>query len=104
MVLRALGRGARRAVTPWAPRRCTTAASRDLWRAALLLWISPLRAARSSNCAAARYAALAWSRLVAVRTRFTAVRRAERWAWLWRRRRPPRPHALLAYRVVRPRA
>src|SRR5260370_23138256 len=96
MVLRALGRGARRAVTPEAPRRCTTAAGRDLWRPALLLWISPLRAARSSNCAAARYAALAWSRLVAVRTRFTAVRRAERWAWLRRLRARPWRIAFLA--------
>src|SRR5207247_10962580 len=51
----------------------TAAANRDLWRAALLPWINPLRAARSSSWAAVRYAAAACSAVVAARTRLSAV-------------------------------
>lgn len=44
--------------------------------------INPLRAARSSNVTAAAYACVASCLLAAPRTRFNAVRRAERWARL----------------------
>src|SRR5690348_3523662 len=66
----------------------TTAAKRLLCRAALFGCIRCFRAARSSSCAAARYAASACSAVVAARTPFNAVRSAERWARLrtWRLR------------------
>ena len=63
-------------------------ASLDLFRAALFLWINPLRAARSSNLTAAAYACVASCFVPAARTRFSAVRRVERCARLtmaWRR-------------------
>lgn len=63
-------------------------ANLDLFLAALFLWINPFRAARSSSRTAAPYACVASSLVVALRTRFTAVRRADRWARFstaWRR-------------------
>src|SRR5204862_124244 len=48
----------------------------------LFLWPNPRRAARSSARAAARSACWASAADVAARTRFTAVRSAERWARL----------------------
>src|SRR5205809_962979 len=58
-------------------------AKRALCRAALFLWISPRRAARSSTRTAVRYASCAAAADVAARTRLTAVRSAERCARLW---------------------
>jgi hypothetical protein len=54
-------------------------ASRDFWRAALFLWISPLRAERSSRLVATVFCAGVASADLAV---FRAVRRAERCARL----------------------
>src|SRR5947209_1029558 len=60
----------------------TAAARRDLCRAAVFRWMRFFRAARSRSCTADRYAWAAWSAEVALRTRLSAVRRAERWARL----------------------
>src|SRR5213592_4073618 len=62
--------------------RFTSVARRDFCRAALFLWISPLRAARSSTRAASAYATAAASAVAAARTCFRAVRRDERCARL----------------------
>src|SRR5207249_8030086 len=62
--------------------RFTRAARRDFCRAALFLWIRPLRAARSSTRAASAYAAAAASAVAAARTCFSAVRSDERCARL----------------------
>src|SRR2546429_403319 len=60
----------------------SAAAKRDLCRAAVFRWMRCLRAARSSSCTADRLAWAAWSVEVALRTRFSAVRSADRCARL----------------------
>src|SRR5207249_6412524 len=85
MVLRKLRRGAGRDVAyadAFSLSLFTSAARRDFCRAALFLWMSPLRAARSRTLAARAYAAAAASAVAAARTCFSAVRSDERWARL----------------------